>query len=133
MITGIDGNLALVEKNDEYKPYLYYIVHCTGSLDTKVKLRSVFQVRFDKQYELIAKVNDITESKLLVINSKMKKKYLQMWLAEVEMRKGFYLNKSYLYDGLPKTEEKFVPVNNDFFFGVKTAVECIRDDLLYTG
>lgn len=134
MINGIDGNLALIEKNDEYKPYIYYTVHCTDSLDSKIKLHSVFQIRFDKHYELTAKVNDFTESKLLVIDAQMKKKYLQMWLAEVEMKGGFYLQKNYLYSGLvglPKTEEKFVSVNSDFFFGVKTAVDCIRDDLLY--
>lgn len=131
MINKIDGNLALIEKNDEYKPYIYYIIHCTGSNDSKIKMHSVFQIKFDKHYELIAKINDFTESKLLVIDSKIKKGHLQMWLAEVEMRGGFYLSKNYLYGGLPKTEEKFVSVNNDFFFGVKTAVDCIRDDLLY--
>lgn len=131
MIIGIDGNFALIEKDDSYKPYIYYIINCTDSLDTKIKIHSVFQVKFDKHYELIAKINEFTELKLLVIDSKMKKKYLQMWLAEVEMKGGFYLNKSYVYGGLPKTEEKFVAVNNDFFFGVKTAVDCIRDDLLY--
>ncbi len=134
MITAIDGSLALVQKDGGYLSYIYYTVHCSDSSDSKIKLRSVFQIKFDKSYELTAKINDLNEAKLLLINSKKNKDYLNVWLNIVENRGGFFLQKVYIYSGVvgvPKKEEKFVKVPTDYFFGVKTAVDCIRDDLLY--
>lgn len=134
MIANISGNLGLVQQEDQsFKPYLYYRLKCTHPIDIKVKLASVFQIKYDKSYKMVAKVNEYIDTDILLIDSKEKKDFIMKWLFAAEQCKGFYLNKDYYYNSntIPaKKEEMFVRTPVDFFFDVECAVDCIKPEFI---
>jgi hypothetical protein len=135
MILKIDGNLGLAEQEDKsFKPYIFYRIFCTDQNDIKLNLMSVFQIKHDKVYKMVAKVNDFIDSDIFFIDSKIKKDFILKWLSVAEEYKGFYLTKEYYKNkGLipAKKEEKFVNTSVDYFYGVKCAVNCIKLKYLF--
>lgn len=130
MIVNIAGNLGLVEQEDKsFRPYVLYRILCTESRDTNTPLVSVFQVKYNKGYKMVAKINEFIDSDIFYIDSKSKKDFITSWLNAATDCNGLYLRKSYYHNKntiAVKEEEKFVSTPVDFFFGVKCAVDCIK-------
>lgn len=136
MILNIAGNLALVEQEDSaFKPHLLYKVQCTDQHDANILLKSVFQIRYDNGYKMLAKVNEFIDSDVFFIDTKMKKDFLIKWLELSDDFKGFFLSKEYYLNNnftSFKKEEKFIHTQLDYFNGVKTAIQYIRLRNLFT-